>query len=279
MVLPDISRLPLHPVKQFTVFHDAPCATATNPDTVAEMYAARSAEQAATEHFVAAADAAAASAAALNAAKAEEERTKPRDVARVPYFDRLRDATRDLSVSDSVLYWASTCLPYVQHVPIEPRFVTQAQDLLQVLDLDQNHEEYYHRMSQPGGIATTPDPKFNFWLKYTWLACFFSIQADYDLIFLMDTPHSWYGSDKHYWWSMHLVGSPVYAAINTPLKRAENILIALEDEHSNATAVAARAQSASDLANAAQESARIAALSAVARANAARAAATASMAQ
>ena len=271
MVLPDISRLPLHPGKQFTVSHDAPCATATNPDIVAEMYAA--------EHFVAAADAAAAATAALNAAKAEEERTKPRDVARVPYFDRLRDATGDLSVSDSMVYWASTCLPYVQHLPIEPRFVTQAEDLLQVLDLDQNHEEYYRRLSQPGGIATTPDPKFNFWLKYMWLACFFSIQADYDMILLMHTPHWYTLSDKHFWWETHLVGSPVFAAKDTPLKRAENMLLAFEDEHSNAIVVAARAQSASDLAHAAQESARIAAFSAVARANAARAAATASRAQ
>lgn len=279
MVLPDISRLPLHPVKQFTVFHDTPCATATNPDIVAEMYAAGSAEQAATEHFVAAADAAAAASNALNAAEAEENRTRPRKVPPVQYFDQLRDATGDLSISNSVLYWASTCMPYIQHLPIEHRFVTQTQALLHVLDLNSIAQDFYNGMKDRGGIATTADQRFNFWIQYSWLACFFAIRQEYNMPFLMDAPQSWEASNKHYWWSTHLVGSPFYPAINTPLTRAENMRIAFADQYRDATVVAARAAWASNLANVAQESARIAAISAVARANAARAAATASMAQ
>ena len=230
MALPDISRLPLQPqerFKQSTFSHGTPCATATNG---------------------AAANAAAAATNALNAAIAEEERTKSRTVAHVPYFDLLLNA-ESLSVSQNMLYWASECLPYVQHLPIEQRFVTQAQELLEILELSPMAQEFYGRMSKPGGITATANRQFNFWLQFSWLACFFSIRREYDMVFVMEPPHSWGGSNKHYWWSTHLAGSPFYAAINTPLTRGENILTAFADQYRNAAAAAARAVNASNLAN------------------------------
>ena len=280
MVLPDISRLPLKPqerVKQSTFSHGTPCATATNADIIADMYAAGHVEKAATEHYVAAADAAAAASNALNAAEAEENRTRPWAVPHVPLFDQLLHDANNLSISNSILYWASTCMPYVQHLPIEHRFVTQTQALLQVLDLNSIAQNFYDSMKNPGGIAATDDQRFNFWIQYSWLACFFAIRDQDDMVFVMDTPHSWETSDKHYWWSIELAGSPFYPAINTPLTRAENMRIAFADQYQAATVVAARAAWASKVANQAQESALIAAQDAITRAQAARAAASAAL--
>ena len=203
----------------------------------------------------AAALAASALAAAANAAIVEEERTRPRVIAYNQEIDRLKNAY-DLNINKSVVIWSAACLHYNQHLTIEQRFVTQYQALLAVINLNAEDQEFYDRMSQPGGIAATANPQFNFWLQYGWLACSFAIRDDYDLDIVMVPPHTWEGSNKHYWWSTHLVGSPFYIAIDLPLTKAENMVTAFEDQHRNATTAAAVAVAAS------QEAERVAAESA-----------------
>lgn len=179
-----------------------------------------------------------------DAAIAEEERTRPRPIASNPIFEGLVNA-QDLSVPQSMLFWASQCLPYIEHIPVEPQFHVHYASLLNAIDMGQTTFEFYEGMSKSGGVAATPNPNFNFWIKFAWLACSFAIGREWgkvdDLLIDTDPPHTWDGDNKQWWWAVRMSGSPFFPAMHSPLGNAEDLVTSFEDQHKAAAVAAARA--------------------------------------
>ena len=229
----------------------AAAAKATAIDAADAAAADAAASTTAATKFVAAADAAAAAAATEASTRPRFDLREEKTSARYPHFEKLRKAT-DLSTQESMLYWAYECLPYVLHIPTEPHFHDHTTALEEAIDMGQRNRDFYDGMSKPGGIAASDDQKFNFWIRFGWLACSFAIGREWgkvdDLLLNTDPPDSWEGDNKTYWWKTRLVGSPFHRAMDSRLDRAEDMVATFEAQHKNASAAAASTAAVSNAA-------------------------------
>ena len=184
--------------------------------------------------------------ASLYAAKTRPKQTYPEMRLNYPYFATLGLA-RDLSWPASITFWAFECMAYVADLPVEEVHRLRFRKLKNVYDFGDVHElskQVFDGMSNPGGIATTNDPAFNFWIKFSWLACWFC-DADEDEMNLDTEPD--YLCEKELWWTTHMTQSPFFCAtrwshLNTP----SDMVHSFESEHRAASEKAARTQKAAE---------------------------------
>lgn len=220
-----------------TAANAAAAAKAAATTATAVAVAADTGATIAITKFVAAADADA-------IAKATKASTRPRAIGHYPHFVELKNYAQDLSVLDSILYWAYECLPYVLHIQVEPHFHEHTTALLEAIDMGRRSRDFYEGLlSEPGDIAASNDTQFKFWIRFGWLACLFAIGGEQGglLVDGMDPPHWWEGDTKQWWWKTRLVGSPFHCAMDSRLAKAEDMVCTFEDRHDNASTAAASA--------------------------------------
>ena len=184
--------------------------------------------------------------ASLYAAKTRPKQTYDEMCLNYPYFATLVLA-RDLSWPASIMHCAFECMAYVADLPVEEKhrlLFTKLKNVHEFSDVHELSKQFFDGMSRPGGIATTNDMAFNFWIKFSWLACWFCDADERDLN--LDTEPD-YLCEKELWWETHMTQSPFFCATRwSHLNTRSDMVHSFESEHKAASEKAARTQKAAE---------------------------------